>query len=157
MKANRSKGKGGRPIVRHGAYSYMTRLSLPDHRAYLRPYLSTVREGLIHDLGPKEEDLTTAQKLIIDRCVGQVGVIRLIEEHCREEGILQGGIRGRLLAPILAKNYGAFVNSLRLNLQALGIAHKDLGDKDTDLETYLRDKRAVPVEAEDGDDSPGKE
>jgi hypothetical protein len=44
-------------------------------------------------------------------------VIRLIEEHCKEEGIL----REHLLAPVLAENYGSFVNSLRLNLQALGI------------------------------------
>ncbi len=120
LKGKKTKNKGGRPIIRHGAYSYMTKLTLPDNRAYLRPYLSGVREGLIHDLGPTEEDLTTAQKLIIDRIIGQVGVIRLIEEYCREQGIFQGA----LLQPVLAKNYGAFTNSLRLNLEAIGLERK---------------------------------
>jgi hypothetical protein len=117
----KSKGKSGRPIVRHGAYSYLTNLTIPDHRAYLRPYLTAVREGLIHDLGPTEEDLTTAQKLIIDRIISQAGVIRLIEEYCREQGIF----RGSILQPVLAKNYGAFTNSLRLNLQALGMERRE--------------------------------
>ncbi len=154
MTTKKPKGKSGRPIVKHGAFSYLTRLALPDHRAYLRPHLTAVREGLIHDLGPTEEDLTTAQKLLIDRCVGQTGVIRLIEEYCREEGILQGGLQGRLLAPILAKNYLSFANSLRLNLQALGIARKDLGDKEPPLEAYLAAKRAAPAEAKDRGDEP---
>jgi len=124
MMTKKPRGKSGRPIIRHGAYSYLTRLTVPDHRAYLRPYLSAIREGLIRDLGPDETDLTTAQRLLIDRIVGQAGVIRLIEEHCREQGIFQG----RLLQPVLAKNYGSFVNSLRLNLQALGI-DKRAGEK----------------------------
>jgi len=113
----KSRGKRGKQIIRHGAFSYLTRLTLPDNRAYLRPHLSAVREGLIHDLGPAEEDLTTAQKLLIDRIIGQAGVIRLIEEHVREEGVFHG----RMLTSVLAQNYLSFVNSMRLNLQALGI------------------------------------
>ena len=174
LKGKKIKDKGGRPIIRHGAYSYMTKLTLPDNRAYLRPYLSGVREGLIHDLGPTEEDLTTAQKLIIDRIVGQVGVIRLIEEYCREQGIF----RGALLQPVLAKNYGAFTNSLRLNLEAIGLERKPSEDFLTpaqladaimsdkrDLEAKKRAESPVEprstIDAPDslrgGDDTPGGE
>jgi hypothetical protein len=117
MIMKKTEGKAGRPVIKHGAFSYLTRLTLPDNRAYLRPYLSSVREGLVRDLGPIEEGLTTGQKLLIDRTVGLVGVIRLIEEHVREQGVFHGGI----LIPVLANNYTAFTNSLRLNLQALGI------------------------------------
>ena len=120
MVIKKPKGKAGHPVVKHGAYSYLTRLTVPDNRAYLRPYLSGVREGLIKDLGPTEEDLTTAQKLIIDRIISQAGVIRLIEEHCREQGIFHG----MAITPALAENYLAYANSLRLNLQALGIKTK---------------------------------
>jgi len=95
----------------------MTRLTLPDNRAYLRPYLSGVREGLIHDLGPTEKDLLTGQKLLIDRAVGITGVIRLIEEHAKENGIFEG----KTLAPVLSANYNVFVNNLRMILLALGL------------------------------------
>jgi hypothetical protein len=165
LKDKKTKDKGGRPIIRHGAYSYMTKLSLPDNRAYLRPYLSGVREGLILDLGPTEEDLTTAQKLLIDRVVGQTGVIRLIEEHCREQGIF----RGARLQPVLAANYGAFTSSLRLNLQALGINARagekilspleiaaEIDAEKADQEAKASAERAVATSADDPE-YPGKE
>jgi len=67
----------------------LTRGELPDNRRYLAPYLTGVREGLIRDLGPTEEDLTTAQKVLIDRLVNYLGIVRLIEEYVKERGIFQ--------------------------------------------------------------------
>ncbi|MCJ7588505.1 MAG: hypothetical protein MUQ00_11500 [Candidatus Aminicenantes bacterium] len=72
---------------------------------------------MIRDLGPTEEDLTTAQRLLVDRAVGMTGVIRLIEEYCREQGIFEG----KALAPVLSANYGVFTNNLRMILLALGV------------------------------------
>jgi len=154
----KSRGKRGKQIIRHGAFSYLTRLTLPDNRAYLRPHLSAVREGLIHDLGPTEEDLTTAQKLLIDRIIGQAGVIRLIEEHVREEGVFHG----RMLTSVLAQNYLSFVNSMRLNLQALGInaraGAKMLGPleiaAEIDREQAEQDAQEAALAAPGGPESP---
>lgn len=101
---------------RHGAYSFIVRGSLPTHRAYLLRYLTDCRQGLINDLGGCER-LSTGQTILIDRVIGKLGVSRLIEEHCKENG----AIRGQELAPVLKQSYLAYSNSLRLDLLALGI------------------------------------
>jgi hypothetical protein len=80
-------------------------------------FLSGVRRGLIADLGPKEENLTTAQRILCDRVIGKLGVLRVVEEFAKEQGVLQKGE----LSPILKHNYLAWANSLRLDLQALGL------------------------------------
>jgi len=95
MEKNKSKltrkSRRGRP-PKHGGYSLLTKGELPENRQYLRTYLTDVREGLIRDLGPKEENLTTAQLVLIDRVITKLGIIRLIEEHVKEKGIFKNGI-----------------------------------------------------------------
>ncbi len=115
------KSKRGRP-PKHGGYSLLIKGELPENRKYIRKYLSTTREGLIKDLGPAEEDLTTAQVIIIDRIVSKLGVIRCIEEHIRENSVLVG----QDLAPSLKASYLAYNNSIRLDLQALGIDERKI-------------------------------
>ena len=130
------KSRRGRPIVKHGGYSLLTTGELPENRKYLRPYLSGIREALIRDLGPREEDLTAAQLILVDRVVTTLGILRLVEEFIREKGIFanpQG-----FLNPALSKHYIAYSNSIRLNLQALGIARKDLAGEELSLEGYIR-------------------
>jgi hypothetical protein len=78
------------------------------------------RQGLVCDLGPTENDLTTAQIILIDRIVTKLGVIRCIEEHIRENSVMIGDD----LAPSLKASYLAYNNSLRLDLQALGFGKK---------------------------------
>lgn len=46
---------------------------------------------------------------------------------------------GPELAPALRKSYLAFSNALRLDLQALGINHKDM-DKGSELDEYVERK-----------------
>lgn len=108
---------------RHGAYSFLVRGELPQHRAYLLRYLSECRHGLIDDLGGSEK-LSTAQTILIDRVIGKLGISRLIEEHCKETG----AIIGKELAPVLKQSYLAYSNSLRLDLLAL----QGLNEKGTD-------------------------
>jgi len=79
--------------------------------------LTACREGLISDLGPGEEDLNTAQKILIDRVIGKLGVLRCLEEYAREKGVIK---EGKLSFP-LEHNFLGWSNSLRLDLQALGI------------------------------------
>jgi len=117
MTATHAKKKGGRPPV-HGGYSLMVRAGeLPKRRTTLRAYLSQVRQGLITDLGPHEEDLTTAQGVLVDRVVSLLSIVRCIEEHVREKGVFKAGE----LAPVLAHSYTTYSAELRRVLETLGI------------------------------------
>ena len=128
------KSKRGRPS-KHGGYSLLTKGEFPENRKYIRDYLSFVREGLIRDLGPSEEHLTTAQLVLIDRVVTKLGVIRLIEEYVKDRGIFAKGS----LTPSLKESYIAYDNSIRLSLQALGIDQKK-AEEALDLGHYLEQK-----------------
>lgn len=110
-----AKLKPGKAVT-HGGYSFLATGKLPQHRRYILRYLSACRDGLIYDLGG-EDQMTTAQLIIVDRVIGKLGISRLIEEHCKENG----AIRGQELAPVLKQSYLAYSNSLRLDLLALGI------------------------------------
>lgn len=126
MKRKKLKREGGK--IKHGGYSFIVRGKLPEHRRYLLKYLSSVREGLIHDLGPTEADLTTAQRLLIDRIATKTGIIRCIEEHIRENSVMIGDN----LAPALGKSYLGYNNSIRLDLDKLGIQKKQAGKDNLD-------------------------
>lgn len=126
---------------RHGAYSFLVRGELPIHRAYLLRYLTDCRQGLIDDLGGCER-LSTGQTILIDRIIGKLGISRLIEEHTKETG----AINGQELSPMLRASYLAYSNSLRLDLLALGMNEK------------MTDKALTPLEyIEAFDKKKGKE
>lgn len=132
---DKRKGKPGRPPS-HGGYSFIIRAGeLPERRTYIRAYLQAARDGLIEDLGPREEDLTAAQCVLVDRAVSKLAIIRCIEEHVKETGVF----KGKELSPVLAKSYVTYTNSLRLDLEALGI-DKRAEAKILDLTDYIRAK-----------------
>jgi len=112
--------RGGRRPRSHGGYSYLSTGALPEHRMNILKYLMAARRGLVSDLGPTENDLSTAQIILIDRIVTKLGVIRCVEEHVRENSVMAGDD----LAPSLKASYLAYNNSLRLDLQALGLEKK---------------------------------
>jgi len=155
------KGKRGRPRTRHGGYALLTRGELPQNRLYLRPYLTEVREGLIRDLAAREEELTMAQRVLVDRVVTFLGVVRLIEEMVKEKGIFE--TPAGLLNPALATNYLAYNNSIRLTLQVLGINRQRVergptladiireGDEAAAKNPQDQDPAAVAVQDEPGD------
>ena len=130
------KLKRGGQKVKHGGYSFLVKGELPENRKYILRYLSAAREQLIKDLGPTEQDLTVAQIIIIDRVVTKLGVIRCIEEHIRETSVMQG----HKLAPSLRQSYLAYNNSIRLDLQSLGINKR--AEEVMDLETYIKQRDA---------------
>lgn len=119
----------------HGGYSYLVAGRLPEHKKYIEQYLTAARMGLIHDLGPTEEDLTAAQIILIDRIITKLGVLRCIEEHVRVEGVM----RGDDLSPSLGQNYIAYDNSIRLALTALGI-HRRVSEEGFDIRKYAKEK-----------------
>ena len=116
MSKKKKKESRGRP-PKHGGYSLLTKGEVPENRRHIRRYLTSTREGLIKDLGPTEDDLTAAQAILIDRIVTKLGVIRCMEEYIRENTVM----KGEDLSPCLGKSYLAYNNSIRLDLQALGI------------------------------------
>ena len=124
MTATRTKKTGGRPPV-HGGYSLMVRAGeLPKRRTVLRLYLSQVREGLIHDLAASEEEMTTARRILVDRALSLLSIIRCVEEYVRETGVFKGGE----LAPVLAHSYCTYSAELRRVLETLGI-HGQASDR----------------------------
>lgn len=127
--------RGGKRPKSHGGYSYLTRGELPENRGHILKYLMAVRQGLIRDLGPTEDDLSTAQIVLIDRVTTKIGVIRCVEEHIRENSVMAGDD----LAPSLKASYLAYNNSLRLDLQALGLDRKKVNEI-VDLKEYAEQK-----------------
>jgi hypothetical protein len=132
---------------------------VPERMTKVRAYLSGVRAGLVRDVAGLEEDLTTAQRVLIDRAISLLGVLRTIEESLSEKGIMQGSG----LAPILRENYISYNNTLRLTLASLGINKRE-GDKVIDLDAYIgavkesakktaRDAQGGPIETPDGEDN----
>jgi hypothetical protein len=110
--------KIGRP-PRHGGFSIAVKKGeFPERRSYIRTHVTGVRDSLVRRLGPTETDLTGAQVVLIDRIISKLSIIRMIEEYTRETGAFNR--RGELIS-VLQKSYLAWSNSLRLDLQALGI------------------------------------
>lgn len=118
---------------RHGGFTYLTTGVMPEHRQYIKKYLTAIREGLIRDIGPEEKDLTTAQLILIDRLISLLGVIRLIEEKAKEDGIF----RGKDLIASLKTSYIAYNNTVRLTLEKLGINKRQL-DEALDVQAYIK-------------------
>jgi hypothetical protein len=118
MKRGR-KAAMGRPIV-HGGYSRL-KSNLLKGQPRLRRYLEESRGRLIENLGG-EDRLTCAQLILIDRAVGKLTVLRLMEARIAEVGAF--GKDGELL-PLLSKPYLRFADSLRKDLQALGIDRRE--------------------------------
>lgn len=137
----KKKSRRGRP-PKHGGFSIITaKGELPENRKYIRKYLTAARENLIKDLGPTEKDLTAAQIIIIYRVVTKLGIIRCIEEHIRENSVMEGNE----LAPALKASYLAYNNSIRLDLMALGI---DKRQADTpSLQSYINSRYGKGEEA----------
>lgn len=82
--------RGGKRPKTHGGYSFLTKGALPENRTLVLKYLMAAREGLILDMGPTENDLSTAQIVLIDRITTKLGVIRCVEEHIRENSVMKG-------------------------------------------------------------------
>ena len=135
--------KPGRKI-KHGGYSFLSKGKLSEDRAYIERYLTACRQGLIDDLGG-DRNLSTAQAILIDRIISKLGCIRCIEEHTREGSVMVG----QELAPALKRSYLAFSNSIRLDLQALGIGSNDRGREITPEDQAVLIRADLKAEAEE--------
>jgi hypothetical protein len=132
---------------RHGGHTYLMTGRLPVHRKYMEAFLTAARIGLIQDYGPTEQDLSTAQMIIIDRMIAKTGCIRCMEEAVAETGVMQG----RRLAPVLRESFLAYSNSLRLDALALQALRIDKKREPGDLGKYVKefDERKKQTDTKD--------
>jgi hypothetical protein len=119
----------------HGGYAFLTTGRLPEHRKYVLQYLTGAREQLVKDVGGDEQNLSAQQIIIIDRVIVKLGVLRCIEEHVKEMGVFQHG----RLNSALSKNFLGWANSVRLDLQALGLNRRAASEV-LDLGKYIEQK-----------------
>ena len=105
---------------RHGGYSLIVAGEDEKHRAYLLRHLTECREGICRDLGG-EDLMSMAQVILVDRVVSKLGIVRCIEEYVRENGTFDE----KRLTPTLKESYLAYSNSIRLDLQALGLEKRE--------------------------------
>jgi len=138
QKKRKKKKPGPKPgsKYRHGGFSLLTRGVLSERRRYIGHYLTEIREGLIYDLAKSEGDLSTAQKVLIDRIITFLGVIRLIEEHAKQHGVLDS--KGQPTSG-LTGHYLTFNRQVKEMLSLLGI-DKRKTDEVFDLQEYAREK-----------------
>ena len=132
-----------------GSDHHLSQGKLPADRAYIERYLTACRQGLINDLGG-EENLSTAQAILIDRIISKLGCIRCIEEHTREGSVMVD----QELAPALKSSYLAFSNSIRLDLQALGIGSNDTGREITPEDQAVLIKADLKANENNGNTAP---
>lgn len=119
--------------VKHGGYAFLAKGELPQSRKHILRYLTGARAGLVRDLGPTEQDLTTAEIILIDRVISKLGVVRCIEEHIKETSVM---VKNEV-APSLKASYLAYNNSVRLDLERLGIHTRKVAGE-LDAQSYIK-------------------
>jgi hypothetical protein len=129
MKEEAEKRKGRGKTLKHGGYAWLTQRELPPDKKHVLVYLGKVRHNLECELGP----MTEAMSLILDRVLEKLGYLSLIQEKVWEEEpiIIENGIVA--LQPALGKNYLAFSNSVRLDLEKLIELSKEPKNKIFDM------------------------
>ena len=152
--------KGGAPrgngnALKHGGWSV---LRAPAHgrldgRTGLAKVVRQVRDALVRDLGAERlEDLSQQQRLLVARVVAKSLFAEATEAWLVDHGVI--GEDGTVAAA-LGKHYLAVANSLRLDLQALGL--RRVPRPVPSLEEYLARRYGVdgdPADAADPGDQP---
>ena len=125
---------GGRPS-KHGSRALVRHLTQNrlDQRTTTARLLRMVAEDLADDAGGWAS-LTNREKVLVDRCAAQIVILQSVENWVlRQPSLLESD--GALLA-VLRRGYLGHLNTLRLNLVALGL-RPGRADKVPTLEEYL--------------------
>lgn len=141
------KRRIGRP-PKHGGYALLAGNAPLERRQHIIDYLTDVRDGLVSNLGPIQEDLTAAQLILIDRVISKLGVVRMMESHALEKGVMQAD---GLLLPCLGKHYLTYCNSIRMDLQALGVNTRHANDV-IDYRAHIEDLKRKKLEEAEKDE-----
>ena len=112
-----------------GPFSSVDRLLSVDRRTRLGKFMHETRESLLDHVGPNP---SVPQQIIVHQAVIKLTRLILIEGHIlSHEGMEQGD----------RHQWVAWSNSLRRDLESLGIASKRSGPPD--LQTYIAERSAT--------------
>jgi len=150
----KKESKRGRP-AKHGGYSLEVQDDILKKNPAVRIYLRNTRVGLIRDVAGTEEDLSEQQRILIDRIISKLLILRIIELWIEKHGVWR---RDKLLAkpsvlelePALGLNYLAYSNSVDRALKLLGLEKKEIeGDPFSYIEEFDRKKAEKEKAAKD--------
>ena len=82
----RKKDNRGRPR-KHGGYSLQIKDKLLQASPRVKQYLKETREGLIRDVAGSEENLSEQQRILIDRIISKLLILRIIELWIEQGGV----------------------------------------------------------------------
>jgi len=141
------KRRKGRP-PKHGGYSVIGRDELIQKTGFLRRYLEETRAGLVKDIGGTEDGLSEQQRVMIDRIISRLSILRLMEVYIEKAGPvhLKGGVVS--LQPPLIKSYLAYCNSIDRALVALGLEKREREDVLMPWQIVEQEDKAKQKEAE---------
>ena len=117
------------PLAKHGGYSVAHKDALLKRHPEIQLYLKVVRRGLIRDTCPEgEEHMTMARHVVLDRLMGKLATVRLIETYLSENGIIR---RDKLALKILDAEpitalWMSLNHAIRQDLELLGLDRKPL-------------------------------
>lgn len=138
----------GRPPI-HGGYALLAAVNgrrKIDGRSRLALALKATRDSLVRDLGAEGwGDLSKQQQMLLTRAIHKDIFCLAIEAWLLDRGTIVS--RKGKLPPALGEHYLALANSLRLDLQALGL-HRRARDVTPSLEEI---RRRYEVEEPAGD------
>ena len=125
---SKKKKRGpGRPR-KHGAYSINIRDDELKNHPRIRQYLEETRQGLVRDVAGTERNLSEQQRILIDRIISKLSIMRLIEVYIEKYGAFRQDKFKKdkvlELAPALGQNYLAFSNSVDRAIKILGVSKR---------------------------------
>jgi len=72
------------PRGTHKGYVFLRSGVISKENRHIEKYLTELRENYIHDLGPKENDLSTGQTVLLNQLITCCGFCRLVEEQAKK-------------------------------------------------------------------------
>ena len=139
MSQKKVPNKGGRPPKHAGRQlaRFIANQQL-DARTGIARLLKESRDSLIEDAGGAQH-LTNRELVLVDRTASLLVIVGTLEGYIFSQKSLVDG-DGQLI-PVLRKSYLSYQNTLRLNLESLGL-RPPKPNSEPDLHSYIKQKEA---------------
>lgn len=111
---------------KHGGYSFIRSGKIPDDKREVERYLTWLRQKYIEDIGPREEDLSAGQMLLLNKLITFEGLTRCME--------IEAARRETVNSP---KHHSTYTNHILKICQMLGLERK--ANEGPDIQTYIRE------------------
>jgi len=138
--------KLGRPPI-HAGYSPIRRAEIIGENKELTRYLRNSREGLILDLGKTEAELSEGQRILVDRVISKLSLVRVLELALAKHGIFKKEAGKTLEAEPVTSLWLSVNTGIRADLQLLGIERREPEDRGIDFKKYIEIKKGEEAPA----------